>query len=214
MTETSKVRLRLSDAEIAAAKERLRLVTVADLDPDWLAAEIEYWGRVAARHRVDLDAGEFTEGEEIALRNGITLAELRQGEALKEGERRLREWRRLANPQGPAAQFHEDLTARFAAARYCDLVDLVQTLTGITAVKSGRDRWTIRCPFHAGGQERTPSLVIYPPGKGWYCFSCQCGGDAVAFVMELMDIGAVPALELVEHLTDTWPEAWKTGATR
>jgi hypothetical protein len=208
------VGLKLTDAEIAGAKRLLRRATLEDLDPTWLAAEIEYWGRVAARYRADLDAGDFTDGDEIGLRNGIVHAELRQAEALKEGERRLRAQRRLVDPQGPAAQSHDDLKARFAAARYCDLVDLVQTLTGSTAVKSGRDRWTIRCPFRAGGQERTPSLVIYPPGKGWYCFGCQRGGDAVSFVMELMDIGAVPALEMVEQLTDTSPKAWNAGAAR
>jgi hypothetical protein len=214
MTEAPMTRLQLIGTETSPGKMLLRDVTLADLDPDWLAAEIEYWDRVVAHYRADLDASEFADGDEIALRNGITYAGLRQSEALKEGERRLRAQRRLVDLQGPAAPSHDDLMARFAAARYCDLVDLVQTLTGTTAVKSGRGRWTIRCPFHAGGQERTPSLVIYPPGKGWYCYGCQRGGDAVAFVMELMDIGAVPALEMVEHLTDTWPGAWNARASR
>jgi hypothetical protein len=206
--------LRLSKTETATAKTLLRTVTLADLDLDWLAAEIEYWNGVAARYRADLAAGEFADGEWTALSNGIAHAELRQNEALHEGEQRLRIQQRLANPQGPTATWSHDLAARFAAARYCDLVDLVQTLTGTTATKSGRDRWTIRCPFHAGGEERTPSFVIYPPGKGWHCFGCGRGGDAVAFVMELMDIGAVSALVIVEQLMDTWPEAWNAKAAR
>jgi hypothetical protein len=44
----------------------------------------------------------------------------------------------------------------------------------------------VRCPLHAGGQERTPSLHVYPGGRGWACFGCQpplgrdqLGGDAL-----------------------------------
>ncbi len=33
----------------------------------------------------------------------------------------------------------------------------------------------VRCPFHAGGNERSPSLTIWPDG-GWYCFSCRTAG--------------------------------------
>jgi len=35
------------------------------------------------------------------------------------------------------------------------------------------------CPFH---QDKTPSLKIYPDGKGFYCFSCGAGGDQIGFV--------------------------------
>ena len=34
-----------------------------------------------------------------------------------------------------------------------------------------------QCPFHAGGQERTPSLHAYPDDGGWYCYGCDAGGD-------------------------------------
>jgi hypothetical protein len=207
-------RLQLSDGEIAAAQRLLRRVTLADLDLGCEPAEIEYWDRVAARSRADLAAGDFTDGDEVALRNGMIHAELRLSEALKEGERRFRDQPRFAGPSGSAVKSHDDLATRFAAARWCDLVDLAQTLTGTTAVKCGRDRWTIVCPFHAGGRERTSSLVVFSPGKGWYCFSCQRGGDAVAFVMELMGIAAVPALEMVERLTDTWSSTREAGTAR
>jgi DNA primase len=41
----------------------------------------------------------------------------------------------------------------------------------------GRDGKTT-CPFHGGGQERTPSLHAYPDaGRGWFCFGCDEGGD-------------------------------------
>ena len=44
----------------------------------------------------------------------------------------------------------------------------------------------ITCPFHSGGQEKTPSLHLYPDG-GWYCFgSCQEGGDVISLVGRLI----------------------------
>jgi len=44
--------------------------------------------------------------------------------------------------------------------------------------------YTARCPFHNGGQERTPSLVIWPDKQRWKCFSIACGlgGDIITFV--------------------------------
>ncbi len=46
----------------------------------------------------------------------------------------------------------------------------------------GRDG-KAQCPFHAGGQERTPSLHAYPDDRGWYCWPCQAGGT-------IIDLGA------------------------
>lgn len=38
----------------------------------------------------------------------------------------------------------------------------------------------IPCPFHG---EKTASLKIYKPGKGWACFGCHAGGSPIDFVM-------------------------------
>lgn len=38
------------------------------------------------------------------------------------------------------------------------------------------------CPFHADGH---PSMKIYRHDKGYYCFTCQEGGDVVKFVGKL-----------------------------
>jgi DNA primase len=87
-------------------------------------------------------------------------------------------------------------------------VGLAETLTGQAAIACGHGRWKLRCPFHGGGAERTPSLVIYEPGRGWHCFGCGRGSDAVDFVSELKHVGSIEALLLVEELADTCPEAW------
>lgn len=34
----------------------------------------------------------------------------------------------------------------------------------------------VRCPYHAGGRERTPSLVIALDKNLWYCHACKKGG--------------------------------------
>lgn len=43
----------------------------------------------------------------------------------------------------------------------------------------------MRCPFH---EEKTPSLKIYPEGKGWYCYGCGAGGSVIDFVMKLFHV--------------------------
>jgi len=49
--------------------------------------------------------------------------------------------------------------------------------------KSGR--WWGRCPFHAGGQEKTPSFKVDPDLKMYHCFGCGKGGSVISFVMEM-----------------------------
>jgi len=49
--------------------------------------------------------------------------------------------------------------------------------------KSGR--WWGRCPFHGGGQEKTPSFKVDPDLKMYHCFGCGKGGSVIGFVMEM-----------------------------
>lgn len=50
----------------------------------------------------------------------------------------------------------------------------------------------IPCPFHQG--DNTPSLKLYPDGRGWYCFGCHKHGTVIDFVMELFHITFSQAL--------------------
>jgi DNA primase len=52
---------------------------------------------------------------------------------------------------------------------------------GIRIFKRGR-RYFVRCPFHADGTERTPSLQVYDGYRGFYCRACGTGGDVTKFV--------------------------------
>lgn len=59
-------------------------------------------------------------------------------------------------------------------------VEYVPALTGRHPDRDGK----IACPFHAGGEERTPSLHVYPDDCGWACFGCGRGGS-------IIDLGAL-----------------------
>lgn len=63
---------------------------------------------------------------------------------------------------------------------------------GYPADKKG---WCI-CPFH---KDSHPSMLLYPDGRGFYCFSCGAGGDAVSFVARLFGLkNAQAARQLAE----------------
>jgi hypothetical protein len=192
----------LNSAQRTAARATLRRVADESLAPSELAADIAQWARQRALWSADLAAGDFRHCDEAALRGGIAYADARLGELHRQAQRHLRA---QAQPGYPPQAARSDFTARFKAARYVDVVDVAQTLTGQTAVNTGNGRYRIRCPFH---DDDSPSLVLYPPGKGWHCFGCGRGGDAVAFVAEHLHCGMVEALRMLEELADTYPDAW------
>jgi len=194
-------RIHLTDDEVQGAERRWRRYHDEALGPDNLGAEIDYWLRQHALLLADLE-----ENDDITLHNGVQYAKLRLAELTRQAENHARA---IKIPGYPPFRPREDLTPRFAAARYVDLVGLIETLTGQSAIKSGSGRYRIACPWH---EDTNPSLTIYEPGKGWYCFSCHKGGDAVSLVAQLKTIPAVEALALVEVLADTRPECWERAS--
>lgn len=52
---------------------------------------------------------------------------------------------------------------------------------GFRITRKGKTNF-IRCPLHAGGSERTPSMIIYEGYRGFYCRGCGQGGDVTKFV--------------------------------
>ena len=187
----------LSKQDYLEAERTWRRFKRDALNASDLAAEIDYWIRERALWLGDLTAGDFSEHDEATLRGGIAYAEQRLSELVRPA---VREARALRQPSYLPARPASDLAPRFAAAKWADLVGLAETLTAHSATRAGNGRFRIACPFHGG--DREPSLVIYPPPKGWYCFGCAKGGDPVAFVAELQRCSAVEALAMVEHLAD------------
>ena len=52
------------------------------------------------------------------------------------------------------------------------------------------------CPFHV---ETSPSMKIYPNGRGFYCFGCGAGGDQIGFMALYRDVSNYEAAkELAE----------------
>lgn len=68
--------------------------------------------------------------------------------------------------------------------------------------RSGRD-YMGKCPFHAGGQERSPSLHV-DPEKGWYCHGpCKRGGSTLDFLIEYENLEFAEAVELLASESGT-----------
>lgn len=63
--------------------------------------------------------------------------------------------------------------------------EYVPALTGRPVGRDGK----AQCPWHADGQERTPSLHAYPnPEAGWCCYGCDLGGTIIDFGARLYGI--------------------------
>jgi len=59
--------------------------------------------------------------------------------------------------------------------------------------KVGNKSWAL-CPFH---KEKTPSFCCYEGGKGFFCYGCNKGGDAITLVRELYNLSFVEAVTFI-----------------
>jgi DNA primase len=81
-----------------------------------------------------------------------------------------------------------------------DRLDAIAIVQDYVRLEKKGGRWWGRCPFHAGGQEKTPSFKVDPDLKTYHCFGCNKGGSIIGFVMEMDKL--------------TYPEAIKTLARK
>jgi DNA primase len=70
--------------------------------------------------------------------------------------------------------------------------DMVEVVSGRTALRRAGARFTGRCPFH---EERTPSFSVNAVDKLFYCFGCGKGGDVITFVRETENLDFTGAVE-------------------
>jgi DNA primase len=70
--------------------------------------------------------------------------------------------------------------------------DMVEVVSGRTALRRAGARYVGRCPFH---DERTPSFSVNPVDKLFYCFGCGKGGDLISFVRETEQLDFAGAVE-------------------
>jgi DNA primase len=60
-------------------------------------------------------------------------------------------------------------------------------------VRRGNGFWAC-CPLHS---EKTPSLKFYEGDRGWVCFGCHKGGDAITLYQELYRVEPVEAARML-----------------
>jgi len=64
-------------------------------------------------------------------------------------------------------------------------LDAISIIGDYVKLEKKSGRFWGRCPFHGGGQEKTPSFKVDPDLKMYHCFGCGKGGSAIGFVMEM-----------------------------
>ncbi len=79
---------------------------------------------------------------------------------------------------------------------------------GVELRRSG-GRLSGRCPFHEDG---SPSLVVYPETRSFYCFGCGAGGDVIDFVRRAEGLGFREALERLDSGTGSDASITKRSA--
>jgi len=67
-------------------------------------------------------------------------------------------------------------------------LDAISVVSDYVRLEKKSGRWWGRCPFHAGGQEKTPSFKVDPDLKMYHCFGCNKGGSVIGFVMEMENL--------------------------
>jgi len=92
-------------------------------------------------------------------------------------------------------------------------VDLADRLCGPGQLRRiGGERWTALCPL-PGHDEKTPSFVVYPGDRGFWCYGCQRGGDVVdlarfAWDLDRADVAAAEVLMAFGHEVPQRPPSW------
>lgn len=84
------------------------------------------------------------------------------------------------------------MSALFDAVRGISAIDAAER-AGIPLVRKGGNMWCC-CPLHG---EKTPSLKFYEGDRGWTCFGCHKGGDAVKLYEELYRVEPVEAARML-----------------
>jgi len=73
-----------------------------------------------------------------------------------------------------------------------DRVDIVDLVGRFVSLKKAGRNYLGLCPFH---DEKTPSFNVNPDRRAFYCFGCNEGGDAIAFLEKIENKSFREALE-------------------
>lgn len=80
------------------------------------------------------------------------------------------------------------MSALFDAVRGVSCISAAEKL-GWPLRRHGNRAWA-RCPFHG---ERTASLCLYDGDRGFYCYGCHTGGDAVRLYAKALNLSPLDA---------------------
>lgn len=73
-----------------------------------------------------------------------------------------------------------------------DRTSIVDVVGRHVQLKRRSGTWVGLCPFHS---EKTPSFHVNESRKGYHCFGCGEGGDAISFIRKVEGLGFVEALK-------------------
>jgi hypothetical protein len=73
-------------------------------------------------------------------------------------------------------------------AKNVDCADIIEVK------KRTGNRHLAICPFH---DDHNPSLVCFPPGDGFHCFSCGANGDTINLAQKLYNLNFVEAVRFL-----------------
>jgi len=85
--------------------------------------------------------------------------------------------------------------ARSTIQEVHDRMDAAAVVEDYIRLEKKGGRYWGRCPFHGGGQERTPSFTVDTDQKLYYCFGCSKGGSILDFVMEMDKVSYPDAIK-------------------
>lgn len=67
------------------------------------------------------------------------------------------------------------------------ILDIWNRYVGLELRKQGT-RYAVRCPWHSGGNEKTPSLFLNPTKNTFKCFGCDVGGSNIDLAMQALSL--------------------------
>ncbi|MCL2763196.1 MAG: DNA primase [Treponema sp.] len=91
------------------------------------------------------------------------------------------------------------LIAKSTVQEVHDRLDAIAVVEDYVRLEKRGGRYWGRCPFHSGGQEKTPSFKVEPDQKLYYCFGCHKGGSIIDFVMEMDKVTYPEAIKNLAH---------------
>ncbi len=107
--------------------------------------------------------------------------------------------RRSGYPHPPVPQFPKEFVREVV-----DRTAIVEVVGRHVQLKRRGGAWVGLCPFHS---EKTPSFHVNESRKGYHCFGCGEGGDAISFIRKVEGLGFVEAVrELAQRAGMDVPE--------